>query len=176
MKYIIGIIVVTLLSCSTKSSNTKSDSQWITYQDTIETGFILTFKYPTNIVLADIIDNCRCVGEKVKNKGADSTNTRQWCICMQDSIDYSIDYLISSWKSLYNDQVTEKRDTITIGNSKTLQIIFKSKTKIDSYRQLIYLNKYSTLFEIMNTNEATEKDFETFCKSIRIEEYRNMGK
>lgn len=179
MKYIIGILLVTLFSCSTKSVETKENidkTQWNTHHDTIDAGFILTFKYPNNIVLADVIDNCRCVGEKIKNEdknqGTDSTNTRQWCICMQDTADYSIEYFISSWKSLYNGQVVEQRDTITIDNLKALRVTLKSKTKDASDRQLIYLKKYSTLFEIMNIYEATEKDFETFYKSIKIEEYR----
>jgi hypothetical protein len=184
MRYIIGILIVTLFSCSMKSSNSKGNiekinSQWISYNETINAGktaFILTFKYPANLVIANIVDNCRCIGHQLKYNNpedqdppADSTNTNQWCICMQDSSDFSIDNLISSWKSLYNDQVTEKRDTIKIGNSKALRITLKSIKPSTSYRQLIYLKKYSTLFEIMNTNEATMKDFETFCKSLRIE-------
>jgi hypothetical protein len=179
MKYIIGILLVTLFSCSTKSVETKENidkTQWNTHHDTLDAGFILTFKYPNNIVLADVIDNCRCVGEKIKNEdknqGTDSTNTRQWCICMQDTADYSIEYFISSWKSLYKGQVEEQRDTITIEDLKALRVTLKSKTKNASDRQLIYLKKYSTLFEIMNIYEATEKDFETFYKSIKIEEYR----
>ena len=179
MKYIIGILLVTLFSCSTKSIETAENIdkiQWNIHYDTIDAGFILTFKYPNNIVLADVIDNCRCVGKEIKNEdknqGTDSTNTRQWCICMQDTLDYPIDYFISTWKSLYNGQVVEQRDTITIEDLKALRVTLKSKTKNASDRQLIYLKKYSTLFEIMNINEATEKDFETFYKSIKIEEYR----
>jgi len=185
MKYIIGILLIALFSCSTKSVVTKGNidkAEWNVHHDTIDAGFILTFKYPKNIALADVIDNCRCVGEKIKNddKNQDEygTNTRQWCICMQDTAEYSIENFISSWKSFYKEHVEEQIDTITIGNLKALQITFKSKTKIKntSYRQLIYMKKYSTLFEIMNIYEGTEKDFETFYKSIRIEEYRKTRK
>lgn len=185
MKYIIGFLLVTLLYCSTKPFETKKNierinSGWITYHDTIDAGFILTFKYPDNIELADVIDNCRCVGKKTKyydkNESSEKANTNQWCICMQDTVDYSIDYLISSWKSLYNGQVVEQRETIMIDNLKALQITFKSNNKNTSYRKLIYLKKYSTLFEIINTYEATDKDFETFCKSIKIEEYNKPRK
>ena len=163
----------------TTAKTRKINSQWVTYHDTINSVFILTFKYPKNTLLADIIDNCRCVGGKIKNdknKGADSTNTRQWCICMQDTSEYSIDYLISAWKSPNNGKVIEQRDTIIIGDLKALRITFKNRTKNTPYRQLIYLKKYSTLFEIMNIYEGTEKDFETFYKSIRVEEYRKTGK
>ncbi len=185
MKYIIGFFVsIMLFSCSMESPETsiveKGNNSWTTHHDTVDAGFILTFKYPNNIVFADVIDNCRCVGEKIKNEdknqGTDSTNTRQWCVCMQDTADYSIDYLISSWKSLYKGQVTEQIDSITIDNVKAIRITFKSDTPETFYRQLIYLKKYSTLFEIMNVNEVTEKDFEVFCKSITIKRYTKTRK
>lgn len=182
MKYIIGILLITLFSCSAKSPEIVENidkTQWNTHHDTIDAGFILTFKYPNNIILADIIDNCRCVGEKTKyydkNEASEKANTNQWCICMHDTADESIDNLISSWKSLYSGQVIEQRDTMMIEDIKALRVKLKSKTK-NAYRQLIYLKKYSTLFEIMNIYEATEKDFETFYKSIRIEEYRKPGR
>ena len=182
MKYIANILVaIILFSCSARQSeNTKNiseiNSQWITHNDTIAAGFILTFKYPNNLVVADVIDNCRCVGEKIKNEdknqGTGSTNIRQWCICMQDTAEYSLDHLISSWKTVYKGKVTEHRDTITIDNLKALQVVFKSDIpETSSYRQLIYLKKYSTLFEIMNISEATSKDFKTFYKSISIKSY-----
>ncbi len=186
MKYIISVLVaVILFSCSSRQSeNTESiseiNSQWTTYNDTTDAGFILTFKYPNNLALADVIDNCRCVGQKIKNndknQGTDSTNTRQWCICMQDIADYSVDSLISSWKTLYKGQVTQQRDTITIDNLKALQVTFKSDIPETSYRKLIYLKKGSTLFEIMNISEATSKDFETFYKSISIKSYSKTAK
>jgi len=122
------------------------------------------------------------LGKKIKNEDEtqvedeNSLNTRQWCICMYDTTDDSIEHLISAWKSPYNLQVAEYRDTITIGDLKAVRITFKNKAKNASYRQLIYLEKYSTLFEIMNINEGTEKDFETFYKSIRIEEYKKTGR
>jgi len=183
MKYITGILIsIILFSCSIKQSEMRENiseinSQWLTYHDTIDAGFILTFKYPNNMALADVIDNCRCVGEKIKNedknRGIDSTNTRYWCVCMQDTADYSIDYLISSWKTLYTGQVTEQRDSVIIDNLKALRVMFKNGTPETSYRQLVYLKKYSTLFEIMNISEATSKEFETFCKSISVEEYQS---
>jgi hypothetical protein len=94
MKQISGflILLVTLISCSTKTTRklekVNSINNWITYGDTIPIGFVMTFKYPSDLELADIIDNCRCVGTKIKNydtnQGTDSTNTRQWSICMQN--------------------------------------------------------------------------------------------
>ena len=174
-----------LFSCSARQSqNTENiseiTSQWITHNDTTDAGFILTFKYPNNVAVADVIDNCRCVGEKIKNEDknqeTDSTNTRQWCICMQDTVDYSLDHLISSWKTVYKGKVTEQRDTIIIDNLKALRVVFKSDIPETSYRQLVYLKKYSTLFEIMNVSEATSKDFETFYKSISIKSYSKTGK
>ena len=175
MKYILLILFIIFLSCSSSSIEKTDTVQWITHHDTINAGFILTYRYPDNIVLADAIDNCRCVGDTItnddKNQGTDSTNTRQWCICMQDTSDYSIDYFISSWKSIYKGQVTEKRDTILVGDTKALRVIFRNKATGSSGKQLIYLKKYSTLFEIINDDATTNKDFEIFYKSIKIEAY-----
>jgi hypothetical protein len=94
------------------------------------------------------------------------------CIFRQIADKFSIDYIISAWNSLSKGKVTEQRDSITIDNVKATRIILKSDTPEASYRQLIYLKKYSTLFEIMNVNEVTEKDFEAFCESINIERYK----
>jgi hypothetical protein len=181
IKYFIIVIVVVFLSCLRNQTKTVKNaengySQWIIHHDTIDAGFILTFKYPNDLVFADIIDNCRCVVKRTKhydiNEAAANDNTRQWCICMQDTADCSINYLISSWKTVFNEEVIEKRDTVTIGNLKTLRVTLKSKEPNASYRQLIYLKKYSTLFEIMNVDESTSKDFEVFSESIKIEGYK----
>lgn len=181
MRFIIGILFFPLWYCiangyGTEGSLDKIDDRWVTYNDTlVDAGFILTFKHPNDLVLADIIDNCRCVGKKNvnthKNKATNRISSRQWCICMHDSVDYSIDSLISSWKSIYNGNVIEQRDTITFGNLKALQVILKSKTETASFKHLIYLDKYSTLFEIINIDETSERDFETFYKSISIMKY-----
>ncbi|MDP4281646.1 MAG: hypothetical protein Q8867_05790 [Bacteroidota bacterium] len=185
MKYLIGISLLALLYCSTipleaKKGICKRSVQWIVYKDNIDDGggFILTCKYPTKIALADVVDNCRCFGNKLKYNNpedpdppVDSINTRQWCICMYDSSETSVDYLVSSWESIYKEQVTEQRETLIIGDLKAFQVIFKNRTSDTSFRHLIYFNKYSTLFEIINTNKATENDFNIFCKSIRIDKY-----
>ena len=91
---------------------------------------------------------------------------------MHDTADFTVNYLISSWKTTFNGEVVEKRDTVAIGNLKALRVTLKSKEPSASYRQLIYLKKYSTLFEIMNVDESTSKDFEMFCESIKIEGYK----
>lgn len=177
----ISVLLTLLFSCSginpNSQKNTINKNKWIEhclpYPDA---GFVLKFMYPNNIIVADMIDNCICVGIRTKfydeNEASENDNTRQWCICTHDTADITSDYLISSWKSLYNGQVVEQRDSVTIEDLKALRVTLKSKTKNASDRQLIYLKKYSTLFEIMNIYEGTEKDFETFYKSIKIEEYK----
>jgi hypothetical protein len=156
-------------------SNQKS---WIEHRAVYpDAGFVLSFKYPSNITVANSIDNCLCVGVNTEhydeNEASFEDNTRQWCVCVQDTADYSINYLISSWKTAFKGEVIEKRDTVTIGNLKALRVTLKSNNPKGSYRQLVYLKKYSILFEIMNVDESTSKDFETFCESIKIEGNRN---
>lgn len=179
MKQIFVLIILTTpLSCSTKptktAENAESTENWISYCDTVPVGFVMTFKYPSDLELADIIDNCRCVGSKIKNydtnQGTESTNTRQWSICMQDTADYSVEYLINSWKGIFKGQIDESRDTISVANTKALRVILKESDKDLPYRQLIYLKKYSTLFEIINIDGATNKDFEKFYNILTINE------
>lgn len=177
-------LFLAFISCSIKTNEIKQpnsiknpqEDKWITHSDTVDAGFIMTFKYPKYLFFADVVDNCRCVGEKIKNEdknlGIDSTNSRQWSICMQDTSDYTIEYIIDSWKSIFKGRIEEHRDSVTIENSKALRVILESSNENDPYRQLIYLKKYSTLFEIINIYKETNKDFELFYNSLRIDEYR----
>jgi hypothetical protein len=177
-------LLLVFISCSNRtneikqqdSTNKTKTENWITHQDTVDVGFIMTFQYPDNLTFADVIDNCRCVGEKIenenKNQGTDSTNTRQWSICMQDTADYSVEYLIKSWKSIYKGKIEEFRDSVTIENLKALRVTLESNNKNDPYRQLIYFKKYSTLFEIINIYKETNEDFEIFYSSLRIDEFK----
>ena len=151
----------------------KDTLNWITVHDTISDLFVLTFKYPSRLKLADQIDNCICIGTKIKNdelnKGMESTNTRQWSICMQDTSDISVDSLISSWKSNFKGKVIEKRDNILVDNSPAICVTLKSNKMNDSYYKLIYLKKGQTLFEIVNIYEKENKDLELFYSNLKIE-------
>jgi|WetSurMetagenome_2_1015567.scaffolds.fasta_scaffold55070_2 hypothetical protein len=181
MKYTICILifVLSILSCKAKSlqneENTDKLKSWVTYRDTIPEKFIITFKYPRNLNLTDIIDNCRCVGERTKfyhkeGEASEKTNTNQWCICMYDKSEYNGAYLANSWKKLFKGRLTEHKDSVVINNMKALQVILKGPDKDEPFKHLIYLEKFSTLFEIINKDENTEKDFKTFINNIKIEE------
>jgi len=181
MNYSISILMLLMFSCSIIQSNSRKNflnqNNWIEHRaEYPDAGFVIEFKYPTNLVIAREIDNCLCVGVNTEhydeNEASFEDNTRQWCICLFDSIQFTADYFISSWKTAFNGEVVEKRDTVTIGNFKAVRTAIKSKGLNASYRQLIYLKKYSTLFEILNVDESTNKDFEVFCESIKIEKYK----
>lgn len=146
---------------------------WATFRDTVNVGFVMTFKYPDNFV-AENIQNGKCIGDKIENPGNDITNSMKWCIWMQDTSDYPIDHFISTEKSIFKGQVTELRDTVIINNSKAIRVTLQSDNKNDSYRQMIYLKKFSTLFEIIN-NYGADKDFETFYNSLTFEEARKLS-
>ncbi len=143
---------------------------WATFRDTVNVGFVMTFKYPDNLV-AENIQNGKCIGDKIENPENDITNSMKWCIWMQDTSDYPIDHFISSEKSIFKGQVTELRDTISINNSTAIRVTLQSDIQNDPYRQMIYLKKYSTLFEIIN-NYGADKDFETFYNSLKIDEIK----
>lgn len=176
------LFLLGLFSCSTSKTEEKQSNQfsndstttqnikWRTYIDTVDVGFVLTFQYPDNLV-AESIENGRCVGEPIKPEVVDGsvTNSMRWSIWMQDTSDFPIEHFISSEKSIFKGQVTELRDTININKSKAIRVTLKSDNKNDPYRQMIYLKKYSTLFEIIN-NYGEDKDFETFYNSLTIDE------
>jgi hypothetical protein len=145
-----------------------TEVSWATFRDTVNVGFVMTFKYPDNFV-AENIQNGKCIGDKIENPENDITNSMKWCIWMQDTSDYPIDHFISSEKSIFKGKVIELRDTISINNSKAIRVTLESDNKNDPYRQMIYLKKYSTLFEIIN-NYGADKDFETFYNSLTIDE------
>jgi hypothetical protein len=186
MRNLIGLLLLmTFISCSSKSieKNHTIESKkevkrikWLIYRDTVNKGFILTFKYPNNLV-AESIENGRCIGKPKKQETSDDdvTNTMQWCIWMTN-IDESesIDSLINSEKYFFKGQVTEQRQNITINNTKALLVKYISNKKNDPYKQIIILNKYSTLFEIVN-NYGDEKGFEMFYKSITINEIKKSN-
>jgi hypothetical protein len=141
---------------------------WATFRDTMNVGFVMTFKYPDTFIAEDI-QNGKCIGNKIENPENDLTNSMKWCIWLQDTSNYQIDNFISSEKSIFKGQVTEMRDTISINNSKAIRVTLHSTNKNDPYRQMIYLKKYSTLFEIIN-NYGADNDFETFYNSLTIDE------
>ncbi len=181
MKYtgFILVFVLSIFSCKAKSIQNKENIDtlkgWVTYCETIPEEFIITFKYPRNLNLADIIDNCRCVGERTKfyyedDEASEKANTNQWCFCMYDKSEYSGAYLATSWKDFFKGRLTEHKDSLVINNMKALQVILKGTDKDEPFKHLIYLEKFSTLFEITNNDESTENDFRTFINSIRIEE------
>lgn len=181
MNYSVSILLILLCSCSNNQSNSKKNilnqNSWIEHRAVYpDAGFVIEFKYPTNLVIASEIDNCLCIGVNTehndKNESSFEDNTRQWCICLFDSTQFTSDYIISSWKIPFNGEVIENRDTVTIGNLKALRVTLKSRVPRIAYRQLIYLKEYSTLFEIMNVDELTSEDFRIFCESIKIEKYR----
>jgi hypothetical protein len=146
---------------------------WATFRDTVNVGFVMTFKYPDNLV-AESIENGRCVGEPIKTSDStadsDVTNTMRWCIWMNDTIESApIDSLISEQRYFFKGQIKEQRENIIINNKKAIRVTFKSNNQNDPYRQMIYFKKYSTLFEIIN-NYGADKDFETFYNSLTIDD------
>ena len=150
-----------------------NDVSWVTFCDTINVSFKITFKYPDNLV-AESIENGRCVGEPIKPQVVDGsvTNSMRWCIWMNETTESApIDSLISAQKYFFKGQINEKRENIIVNDEKAIRVTFNSNNQNDPYRQMIYLKKYSTIFEIIN-NYGADKDFETFYNSLTINEIK----
>jgi archaellum component FlaF (FlaF/FlaG flagellin family) len=183
------ILFVSLSSCFTNPTEVNNSDysqkrirkstnfKWVLYRDTVNVGFVMTFKYHDNLV-AESIENGRCVGEPIKSKVVNGsvTNSMRWCIWMNDlSETESIDSLISLRKYIFKGQVTEQRENIMLNDIKAIRVTLTSNDKKDPYRQMIYFKKYTTLFEIVN-NYSADKDFEIFYNSLSIDEIKKPNR
>lgn len=147
-----------------------TDFTFVTFRDTVNVGFVLTFKHPNNLAV-ESIENSRCIGESLTPMVDGSpTNSMMWCIWMYD-ISEPIDSLIAAEKNAFKGQVTEQRKNIMLNGSKAIRVTLTSSDKTKPYKQLIYFQKYSTLFEVIN-NDVAGKDFDTFYNSIKIDKMK----
>ncbi len=190
MNYLIFVLFFPfiIMQCDYKK-NTINQNNWIEHRAVYSNaGFEIKFQYPDNLKIAREIDNCLCVGVNTEyyeeDQASPEDNTRQWCICLFDSTEYTAEYMISSWKKSFNGEVVEIIDTVTVGNIIAVQATLMSidpgssyirfsSIQSSSYIQLIYFNIFSALIEIVNQDELSSEDFEIFWKSIKVEEYNN---
>jgi hypothetical protein len=150
---------------------TINDTNWATYKDTVNIGFVVTFKYPKQLY-AEHFENAECIGKKIKMVDDGPMTTMDCCVWMDDisegnikAIDTLIQYDLQKLKT--NAEVL--KDTTSIANVKGIRVRFfdkKDKTKL--LRQSVYFTKYDTFFEVNNNSLATN-DFETFLQSLRID-------
>lgn len=172
------LLIISLIfgiSIKVVSQNETSLITWSKYQEDFPSdkyfkGFSLTFLYPKTIDVLDVVDNCRCVGKKIKDPAFNETNLPFWCICLTDTT-FSIENEIKAYKSNQKSDLVEKRDSVMVSDKKVLRITLM-KFENEFLVQFIYLKKYGTLFEITNKKDLS-KDFERFLNSIRIDKDTN---
>src|SRR5687767_13667597 len=144
----------------TENLKIEEKAEWLTFvsnesyfQDTTEVNFQLKFKYPSNLI-AEAIENGRCIGKKRKPDGPDDpmTNTMDCCIWLTDLKAEPIDYYLAGERRKIKPSFKEVKDTIIIANKKSLRVQFldnKTKNVLVDY-VFVDLDDYKISLQIYN--------------------------
>jgi hypothetical protein len=156
---------------STPQTNNTIDTKWATYTDTINMGFVVSYKYPKTYV-SEHFENALCIGKPVKAID-DGPMTSMDCSLWMDDISEGnvrpIDTLVQYEVDKLKESVQQSRDSISIANVKGLSVILTGKSdKGKIVKQMIYFTKYNTFFELIN-DSLSKPEFKTFLSSLRIE-------
>jgi len=156
---------------ATTTAVSSVDTNWVTYTDTINIGFVVSFKYPKHL-FAEHFENAECIGKKIKMVD-DGPMTTMDCSMWMDVISEGnvrpIDTLIQYQLQTLKVNAEVLKDTVVIANVKGLRARFcDSKNKIIVLRQSVYFTKNDTFFELDN-DSLSANDFEMFVKSLKIE-------
>lgn len=158
------------IKSSPQTSNT-TDTKWVTYTDTINTGFVVSYKYPKNYV-SEHFENAVCIGKPIKAIDDGPMTSMDCSLWMNDITEgniRSIDTLLQYEMDKLKESFQQSKDTITIANVKGLRILLTGKNdKRKILKQLIYFTKYNTFFELINDG-LSEQDFQAFISSLKIE-------
>ena len=184
-KYIIILVLFSSIGCSKatkkqtdvpqriedgKKSANRSElrhSNWLTFKDTINTGFAITFKYPKNL-FAEHFENAECIGNKIKIVDDGPLTTMDCCIWMEEAANNSIEEDLDFTRKAISIPYIESADSVLVANNKALRIRFYDKSNRKLLKDNLYFQKFGTLFSI-NNKRLSNNDFEYFLKSIEIE-------
>lgn len=156
---------------SSSQTNNSADTKWATYVDTINMGFVVSYKYPKNYV-SEHFENAECIGKPIKATDDGPTTSMDCSIWMDDTTEGNvrpIDTLVQYEIDKLKENVQQFKDTITIANVKGLRVLLTGKNdKRKILKQLIYFTKYNTFFELIN-ERLSEQDLQAFISSLKIE-------
>ncbi len=128
-------------------TNNATDTEWATYTDTINMGFVVNFKYPQNYV-SEHFENAECIGKPVTPTGDGPGNTMDCSLWMNDIAGDNvrpIDTLIQYELDRFEESVQQSKDSITIANVKGLSVSLTGKNdRRKVLKQMIYFTKYNT--------------------------------
>ncbi|WP_133054579.1 hypothetical protein [Niastella populi] len=190
MKYPVTLLTLFFLACSTPGKkekqqikkntneeksipriNTTTDEKWATYIDTINMGFVVSYRYPPNYV-SEHFENAACIGKPVTATGDGPGNTMDCSLWMEDISNdniRSVDTLIKYQMDNAGESVLQSKDSITIADVKGLSVIVTGKNEGRRFlKQMVYFTKYNTFFTLIN-DSLSQRDFQTFIKSLQIE-------
>lgn len=151
-----------------------TEKNWHDYIDTINMGFIISFKYPPNCV-SEHFENAECIGVKKDTNETNKPdydgpmNTEDCSIWMDDTtearkIDTFVQFEVNKLKTI----VLQTKDTISIADVKGQRFILRDKNdKSKILKEIVYFTKYSTFFELYN-ERLSEKNFIIFINSLKI--------
>jgi len=157
-----------------KSSPQTTNTKWATYTDTINMGFVVSFKYPEKYI-SEHFENAECIGKPIKAIDDGPKTSMDCSIWMNDITEGNvrpIDTLVQYEMDKLKESVQQSKDTIAIANVKGLSVLLTGKNdKRNILKQMIYFTKYNTFFELIN-DSLSEQDFQAFISSLKIEKYK----
>jgi hypothetical protein len=186
--YAIAIFVFQFIACSSPDKENKtsasdnanhvkpamtveSDPNWASYIDTINMGFVVSFKYPKRL-FAEHLENAERIGTKIKLVDDGPMTTMDCSMWMNDTTAGSlqpIDTLIQCKLQTLKVNATVLKDTIVIANVKGARVRFYDvKDTAKLLQQSVFFTKYATFFELYN-DSLPANDFDIFVKSLKIE-------
>src|ERR1044072_125925 len=134
-------------------ANNAIEAKWLTYIDTINMGFVVSYKYPKNYV-SEHFENAECIGKQIKPVDDGPMNTMDCSMWMDDIADGNvrpIDTLIQYSMDQLHQSVQQSKDSIIIADVKGLSVLLTGKSdKKKVLKQMIYFTKYNTFFELIN--------------------------
>jgi hypothetical protein len=159
-------------TATVQTSNATTDNgSWRTYKDTVNMGFVVTFKYPKSL-FAEHFENAECIGKKIKMVDDGPMTTMDCCMWMDDISEGNIkpiDTLVQYDITKLNANAFILKDTVDIANVKGISVrLFDKKDKRKVLRQSIYFTKYDTFFEV-NNDRLTQSEFDLFVQSLKID-------
>src|SRR5205085_11476582 len=110
-------------------TNNATDTKWLSFADTINTGFVISCKYPRNYVI-EHFENSVCIGKPIKAVDDGTLTSMDCSIWIDDPTEGNvrpIDTLIQYEVDKLKGNVRQFRDTITIANVKGLSVLLIGK-------------------------------------------------
>ncbi|MBW6483719.1 MAG: hypothetical protein K0B10_11755 [Vicingaceae bacterium] len=151
------LIILTFLSCKENNSQSffsgelEKVNYWKNYLDTLESGSVVSFDYPSdNSVYRDGDDFY------IENKFSSHDNTQKLGIFFSETKSNKIDSLIRYEKTKFDFEIEIIEDSVFVDNQNSLRVNFINNESKELIYRKVYLVKHDAVFEILDSNSDSE--------------------